>query len=126
MIVSRCRWSITAIKTPGTTADNTQAMEGRGLIAVFGFKAPTQPLVVKVALSPVSEENAIANMDAEVADFDFDKVHAAATAAWEMELARIDIKAAPGDGEEPYTALVPRAAIAQPEHGRRRELSRAG
>lgn len=92
-------------KTPGTTAENTQAMEGRGLIAVFGFKAPTQPLVVKVALSPVSEENAIANMDAEVADFDFDKVHAAATAAWEMELARIDIKAAPAMEKNLYTAL---------------------
>ena len=92
-------------KTPGTTAENTQAMEGRGLIAVFGFKAPTQPLVVKVALSPVSEENAIANMDAEVADFDFDKVHAAATAAWEKEFARIDIKAAPAMEKNLYTAL---------------------
>src|ERR1700761_3029347 len=39
-------------KTPGTSPENTQAMEGRGLIAVFGFHPQATPLVVKVALSP--------------------------------------------------------------------------
>ncbi len=62
--------------------------------------------MVKVALSPVSEENAIANMDAEVAGFDFDKVHAAAQrAAWEKEFARIDIKASPEMEKNLYTAV---------------------
>ena len=61
-------------------------MEGRGLVAVFDFKPEAQPLVVKVALSSVSEDGAIANLDAEVPDFDFDAVHAAATAAWIKEL----------------------------------------
>src|ERR1700723_3740551 len=42
-------------KSPGTTPDNTQAIEGRGIVAVFGFDPQGQPLVVKVALSPVSE-----------------------------------------------------------------------
>jgi len=92
-------------KTPGTSPENTQAMEGRGLIAVFGFKTPTQPLVVKVALSPVSEENAIANMDTEVPGFDFDAVHAAATAAWIKELQRIDITASPDMEKSLYTAV---------------------
>ncbi len=92
-------------KTPGTTPENTQAIEGRGLVAVFGFKPQSQPLVVKVALSPVSEDSAIANMDAEVPAFDFDAVHAAATAAWTKELQRIDI-AAPTDVQKSlYTAL---------------------
>ena len=53
-------------------------IEGRGILAVFSFKPQSQPLVVKVALSPVSEANAIANMDAEVPGFDFDAVRSAA------------------------------------------------
>jgi predicted alpha-1,2-mannosidase len=92
-------------KTPGTSPENTQAMEGRGLIAVFGFHPQAQPLVVKVALSPVSEDNAIANMDAEVPGFDFDAVHAAATASWTKEFQRIDITASPEMKKNLYTAL---------------------
>jgi predicted alpha-1,2-mannosidase len=92
-------------KTPGTSAENTQAIEGRGLVAVFGFKTQARPLVVKVALSPVSEENAIANMDAEVPGFDFDAVHAAATNAWAKEFQRIDITASPDMEKNLYTAV---------------------
>ena len=92
-------------KSPGTTPENTQAMEGRGLIAVFGFAQQTRPLVVKVALSPVSEEGAIANMNAEVPGFDFDAVHASAAAAWTRELKRIDIKAEPDMQKSLYTAV---------------------
>jgi predicted alpha-1,2-mannosidase len=92
-------------KTPGTNPENTQAIEGRGILAVFSFKPQAAPLVVKVALSPVSEENAVANMDAEVPDFDFDAVHAAATAAWATELARLDIKAPQNIKKNLYTSL---------------------
>jgi predicted alpha-1,2-mannosidase len=92
-------------KTPGTTPEDTQAIEGRGIVAVFGFKLQPQPLVVKVALSPVSEDNAIANMDAEVPAFDFDAVHAAARVAWTKELQRVDIAAPPDVQKGLYTAL---------------------
>jgi len=92
-------------KTPGTSAEDTQAIEGRGLIASFGFNPGGKPLVVKVALSPVSEENAIANMDAEVPGFDFDAVRAAATAAWTKEFQRIDISAPVDTEKNLYTAL---------------------
>ena len=92
-------------KTPGTTPENTQAMEGRGIVAVFDFKPEAQPLVVKVALSSVSEEGAIANMDAEVPNFDFDAVHAATTAAWIKELERMDVKAPPAVQVNLYTAM---------------------
>jgi len=92
-------------KTPGTTPENTAAIEGRGILAVFGFKAQTQPLVVKVALSPVSEDSAIANMDAEVPAFDFDSVHTAATAAWAKELQTLDITASAPMQKNLYTAL---------------------
>jgi predicted alpha-1,2-mannosidase len=92
-------------KTPGTSPENTQAIEGRGIVAVFGFIPLTQPLVVKVALSPVSEENAIAIMDAEVPGFDFDRAHAEARAAWIKELDRVDITASPDMEKSLYTAL---------------------
>ena len=92
-------------KTPGTTPENTQAIEGRGLVASFDFGVLKQPLIVKVALSPVSEESAIANMDAEVPAFDFDAVHAAATAAWEQQLRLIEFHAEPEMQKNLYTAL---------------------
>lgn len=93
------------LKTPGTSPDNTQAIEGRGLVAVFGFARQAQPLVVKVALSSVSEEGAIANMDAEVPGFEFDAVHKAATAEWGKELRRVDIVAPPDVQKNLYTAM---------------------
>lgn len=92
-------------KSPGTTARDTQSMEGRGLVGVFDFTPGAQPLVVKVALSPVSEEAAIANMNAEVPGFDFDAVHAAATERWNHELGTIDFHAAPAMEKNLYTAL---------------------
>ena len=47
-------------KTPGTSPFDTQSIQGRGLEAVFGFAPASAPLIVKVALSSVSEQNAIA------------------------------------------------------------------
>jgi predicted alpha-1,2-mannosidase len=92
-------------KTPGTTPQNTQAIEGRGLIGVFDFASTGQPLIVKVALSPVSEDAAIANMDAEAAGFDFDQTRRAATEAWRREFARVDFHASPAMEKNLYTAL---------------------
>ncbi|TAA06773.1 alpha-mannosidase [Pseudoxanthomonas winnipegensis] len=53
--------------------------------------AAQAPLLVKVGISAVSAENALANLDAELPDFDFARVHAAAVAEWEKELARVSI-----------------------------------
>jgi predicted alpha-1,2-mannosidase len=90
---------------PGTTPQEKQAIEGRGLVGVFDFAPTGTPLVVKVALSPTSEESAIANMDAEVPDFDFERVHGAARTTWEKALSVIDITAAPAMRRNLYTAL---------------------
>jgi len=92
-------------KTPGTSPQDTQAIEGRGIVASFDFGALTAPLIVKVALSPVSEDNAIANMDSEAPAFDFDAVHHAATAAWEQQLRLVEIQATPDTQKSLYTAL---------------------
>jgi predicted alpha-1,2-mannosidase len=92
-------------KTPGTTPQDTQSVEGRGLEAVFDFASSREPLIVKVALSPVSEENAIANMHAEVAGFDFDGVRAATQKLWRAELESVEFHASPAMEKSLYTAL---------------------
>ena len=64
---------------PGEKDPTVRAqIEGRQLVGTFTFGKLDAPLVVKVALSPVSEAGAIANLDAEVTDFDFDRVRAQA------------------------------------------------
>ena len=71
---------------PGEKDPSQRAqIEGRQLVGTFAFGKLDAPLVVKVAISPVSEAGAIANLDAEVADFDFDRVRAQAKQEWRSE-----------------------------------------
>jgi predicted alpha-1,2-mannosidase len=92
-------------KTPGTSPEDTQSIQGRGLEAVFSFAPSPAPLIVKVAISPVSEQNAIANMDAEVPGFDFDKVRARTQQLWRDQLSRVEFHASPAMEKSLYTAL---------------------
>ncbi len=92
-------------KTPGTLPEDTQSVEGRGLEAVFDFAPSSAPLIVKVAISPVSEENAIANMDAETPGFDFDGTRAKTQQMWREELSRVEFSASPSMEKSLYTAL---------------------
>jgi len=92
-------------KTPGRSPRDTQSVEGRGLEAVFQFAPSTEPLIVKVALSSVSEQNAIDNMDAEVPGFDFDQVRDKTQKMWREEFARVEFEAAPSMQKSLYTAL---------------------
>ena len=52
----------------------------------------TKPLLVKVALSPVSIDKAKLNMQVELAGWDFDAAVKQADEAWNRELARIEIQ----------------------------------
>lgn len=52
----------------------------------------TKPLLVKVALSPVSIDKAKLNMQAELAGWDFDAAVKSADEAWNRELARIEVQ----------------------------------
>ena len=92
-------------KTPGTSPEDTQSVEGRGLEAVFDFAPSPQSLIVKVALSPVSEENAILNMDKETPGFDFDRVWAETRERWRKELGRAEFHGTPAMEKSLYTAL---------------------
>ena len=86
--------------------DDVDFREGRGLVAVFDFGAlDSQPLLVKVALSPVSEENAVRNLDAEAPAWDFDAKRAAAATAWRQALGVLDIEASEPVRKMLYTSL---------------------
>lgn len=78
--------------------DKNTAKEGKEIVskqvygeAIYG-KIGSEPIFVKVALSPVSIENAQLNMKAELANWDFEKVKSDAYSAWNKELAKIKIK----------------------------------
>jgi len=92
-------------KTPGTSPQDTQSVQGRGLEAVFSFAPSATPLIVKVALSSVSEQNAIANMEAEMPGFDFDAVRARTEQMWRDQLSRVEFYASPAMQRSLYTAL---------------------
>ena len=94
---------------PGADDPRQRAqIEGRQLVGVFDFGTPAAgdaPLVVKVAISPVSEDNAIANLDAEVPGFDFDQVRADARKQWTQALSAIDAQGSAEQRTRFYTAL---------------------
>lgn len=90
---------------PGNQVEDHDAQNGRALVGVFDFGQLKQPLEVKVAISPVSEANAIANLDHDGAGWDFDARRAEAKAAWDQALAVIDVDAPKPAKTQFYTAL---------------------
>ena len=80
---------------PGDKDPSARAqLEGRALAGTFGFgDATREPLLVKVSISPVSEDGAIANLDAEVPEWDFDRVRTDAKAQWAEALSVLDVDA---------------------------------
>jgi predicted alpha-1,2-mannosidase len=92
--------------SPWAGRDDVIFREGRGLVAVFDFGVlPASQLGVKVAISAVSEANAIANLDAEAPGWDFDAHRAAAAAAWRTALGALEIEAAEPVRKLLYTSL---------------------
>ncbi len=82
-----------------------EAAEGRGLRAIGTYEGSPGEVLVRVGISPVSEENALANLEEETGSAGFDAVAAAAQAAWNEQLGRIRIKADDRTSRIFYTAL---------------------
>ena len=82
-----------------TVSDTTSVKPGRSLKAqrVYGvanFRTQAnEKIMVKVAISPVSIENAKDNMTAELPDWNFNKTVSKADEAWNNELSKVTIKA---------------------------------
>ena len=80
---------------------------GSSVIARFDFQAKAgEQLVVSTALSGVSMDGAMRNLQAEVPEDDFDKCLAAAREAWDCQLGRIEVRCEDRDEKVKfYTAL---------------------
>ena len=65
-----------------------------------------EQIMVKVAISPVNEDNASANMEAELPGWDFEGTVESARSAWNSELSRVSVKGSDDDSRTVfYTAL---------------------
>jgi len=80
---------------------------GKNVKAYFSFNLESgKPVETKLALSAVSAENALQNLDAEVPGFDFDKLLAETKNLWNKELGKIEVKGGTKDQQVVfYTAL---------------------
>ncbi len=76
---------------PGRGRDDLEQLAGRALVARLDFGKLDKPLELKVALSSVDEDGAIANLDSEPGGFD--AVRASTRTAWEQALGAIQIDA---------------------------------
>lgn len=73
-------------------------------LAQYKTKADEQ-ITVKVAVSAISAANALANLDAEIPNWDFEAVREATRAKWDRELARIQVAGTQTQKETFYTAM---------------------
>ena len=81
-------------------------MEGRALLGVFDFGSSSDTnLLVKTAVSTVSEEGAIQNLEGEMPAWDFDATHAAARSAWSKALDAIQADGPADIKKSFYTSL---------------------
>lgn len=86
--------------------ENTPVINGTELRGLFCFdKKWNKELICKVALSPVSIENARLNMATEVPGWDFEYIARAAETSWEKELKKIVIQGTDLQKKIFYTAL---------------------
>ena len=88
-----------------TTKDFPE-MSGRKLKTYFSFDTkPGEQILVKFALSAVSTEGAVKNLQAEIQNWDFDQVRQNAENLWNKELSKITIEASEEKKIIFYTAL---------------------
>jgi len=79
---------------------------GTNLQFLAKFKThANEVILVKVAVSAVSTANALQNLDAEISDWDFDKVKEATKAKWDKELSSFQIEGSDEQKATFYTSL---------------------
>jgi predicted alpha-1,2-mannosidase len=71
---------------------NTDAGESANLKGLISFEKAPAEVMLKIGISPVSSDNALANIDAEIPGWDFEKVVAQSTEKWNRELSKIKIE----------------------------------
>ncbi|MFA5327911.1 MAG: GH92 family glycosyl hydrolase [Prolixibacteraceae bacterium] len=83
-----------------------------GAFVYFGTHANEQ-ILVKVGISYTSVEGARKNLDAEIPDWDFDKVHQNARETWNQELKRISLEGATHDQKQIFYTAMYHSLLAQ-------------
>lgn len=79
---------------------------GTNLQFLAGYKTrPNEVITVKVAVSAISAANALQNLDAEIPDWDFERVRRETCTKWDQELGRIEIEGSQWDKETFYTGM---------------------
>jgi predicted alpha-1,2-mannosidase len=85
---------------------NFPEIAGKQIRAYFDFKTEeNEKIKIKFALSPVSMDGAMANMQAEVPGWDFDKVKTDGQALWETALEKITVEGSVPKKQDFYTAM---------------------
>ena len=85
---------------------NFPEIAGKQIRMYFDFKTEEQEKVkIKFAISPVSQENALENMRAEIPGWDFEQVKKQAKAEWNKELNKITVNTSEDDKVNFYTAM---------------------
>ncbi len=98
-------FSTTVGNALGISGENSFSLGEVHRALTFSMKEDEQ-ILVKVAISYVSIEGARKNLEAELPGWDFDKVRADAKAAWNKELAKIEVSGGtPEQTTNFYTAL---------------------
>lgn len=86
--------------------ENTPVINGSNLHAMLRFgKLNEKPLICKVALSPISTDNAQLNLKQEASHWDFNQYTTNADRLWEKELEKINIQGTDLQKTIFYTAL---------------------
>lgn len=85
---------------------NFPLIEGKNIKMHFDFDTNKDEKVkIKFAISPVSQTNALENLETEIPHWDFNQVRQEAKSNWNQELNRIQIKASENDKTNFYTAM---------------------
>lgn len=88
---------------PSRGSNAAAQLQGRELVAWLAFGRTTAPLELRVAISSVDEDGAIANLDSEPGDFD--AIRAKSRADWTKALSAIEIEASAPMKKMAATAL---------------------
>ena len=86
--------------------NNFPEIAGKKIRLHVDFKTKeNEKIKIKVALSPVSQHNALENMQSEIPDWDFEKVKTQAQTLWNKELNKLVIEAPEDTKVNFYTAM---------------------
>ncbi|WP_426330205.1 GH92 family glycosyl hydrolase [Pedobacter sp. R-06] len=71
---------------------NGKSAQGKAVRGIFRFEHAPELLELKVGISPVSTENASANIKAEIPGWNFDEIKEQADVKWNRELAKLTVE----------------------------------